>query len=212
MELEERYSRLTHSYLDLRKTVGLIGIALPFVLMGGLRLFFNAEETPTSISHYYHTSMGDVFVGALCAVALFLFFYSGHDKKDDWLGNIAGFFAIGVAWFPTTKMAGDLDTTGIIHYTCAAIFFLCLAVFSLVLFTKTKTENGIKQEMSTQKKARNMIYKGCGIIILLCLVAIVLHKSFGIHASLVFWAETVALAAFGLSWLTKGEAFFTDKE
>lgn len=103
MELEDRYSRLTHSYLDLRKTVGLIGVALPFVLMGGLRLFFNTEETPTSISHYYHTGMGDVFVGALCAVALFLFFYSGHDKKDNWLGNIAGFLPLGLLGFLPPK-------------------------------------------------------------------------------------------------------------
>jgi hypothetical protein len=27
----------------------------------------------------------------------------------------------------------------------------------------------------------------------------------------VFWAETIALVAFGVSWLTKGEAIYPDK-
>ena len=86
------YAQHTYSYLALRKAVGWIGIVLPFVLMFGA-LLLKDEVIQESISHFYHTKMGDVFVGALCAVALFLFFYSGHDKLDNWAGNMAGFFA-----------------------------------------------------------------------------------------------------------------------
>jgi len=32
-------------------------------------------------------------------------FYSGYDKWDNRMGSIAGFFTIGVAWFPITEMA-----------------------------------------------------------------------------------------------------------
>ncbi len=207
MDTEEKYSRLTYSYLDLRKSVGWIGILLPFVLMLGLFLFFSQEDTPTSISHYYHSSMRNVFVGSLCAVALFMFFYTGPEKKDNWAGNVAGFFAVGVAWFPTTESGIETDFIGIIHYICAAVFFLTLAFFSLFLFTKTNN----KLTMTIQKKARNRIYKICGIIIIICLIAIAIHKMFGINPVIVFWAETIALIVFGISWLTKGGTLYPDK-
>ena len=205
MKTNDKYSRLTYSYLDLRKAVGWIGILLPFALMLGLFILFKTEEMPTSISHYYHTSMRNLFVGALCAVALFMFFYSGHDKKDDWAGNVAGLFAIGVAWFPVS--IGETDLSGIVHYICAAIFFLTLALFSLFLFTKYDKKLG----KTERKKTRNKIYKVCGIIIIICLLAIAVHKIFAVHPSIVFWAETVALIAFGISWLTKGGTMYPDK-
>jgi uncharacterized membrane protein YobD (UPF0266 family) len=50
---------------------------------------------------------------------------------------------------------------------------------------------------------------------LVCLIAIVIYKNF-IHTEtsespFVFLAETVALVAFGISWLTKGETIYPDK-
>jgi len=208
MEPNDKYLRHTYSYLALRKAVGWIGLLLPFVLMFGVFLIFKGEIIQKSISHYYHTGMSDVFVGALCAVALFLFFYSGHDKWDDWAGNIAGLFAIGVAWFPATDV-GQSDLTGIIHFTCAALFFLTLALFSLFLFTR-KGPNP-----TTQKLTRNKIYVICGLVMIACLVAIVIYLNFiqneNPESSFVYWAETVALIAFGVSWLTKGGTLYPDK-
>ena len=209
-DLREVYSRHTYSYLALRKAVGWIGILLPFILMLGVVFIFKGEIIQESISHYYHTSMRNVFVGALCAVALFMFFYSGYNKWDNWIGNAAGLFAIGVAWFPTAE-AGSSNPAGKIHLACAAVFFLLLAVFSLFLFTKKKK----KETPTKQKLARNIIYRACGIIMITCLISIVIYFNF-IHAnypesSFVFWAETVALIAFGVSWLTKGETLYPDK-
>jgi len=208
MNLNDKYLRHTYSYLALRKAVGWIGILLPFILMLGVFLIFKGEIIQESISHYYHTGMGDVFVGALCAVALFLFFYSGHDKWDDWAGNIAGLFAIGVAWFPATEV-GPSDLTGTIHFTCAALFFLTLAIFSLFLFTR-KGSNP-----TTQKLTRNKIYVICGLIMIACLAAIAIYLNFiqneNSESSFVYWAETVALVAFGVSWLTKGGTLYPDK-
>ena len=202
------FTRHTFSYLALRKAVGWIGILLPFTLMLGVFLIFKGEIVQESISYYYHTGMRNVLVGGLCAVALFLFFYSGYNKWDNWAGNVAGFFAIGVAWFPTTK-AGPLDLTGIIHLACASIFFLTLAAFSLFLFTK-KASNP-----TARKLARNRVYIACGLIMIACLIAIAIYFLF-IHeenskSSFVFWAETLALIAFGVSWLTKGGTLYADK-
>ena len=171
---------------------------------------FKEEVIQESISHYYYTGMRDVFVGSLCAVALFMFFYSGYNKWDDWAGNVAGFFAIGVAWFPTTEVGSSI-LIGKINFACAAFFFLTLAVFSLLLFTKTKKESS----PTPQKLTRNKIYIICGLIMIACLIAIAIYYNF-IHddnseSFFVFWSETVALIAFGLSWLTKGGTLYPDK-
>lgn len=208
MELNDKYLRHTYSYLALRKAVGWIGILLPFILMLGVFLIFKGEIIQKSISHYYHTGMGDVLVGALCAVALFMFFYSGYDKWDDWTGNVAAIFAIGVAWFPTTEV-GPSDLTGKIHFASATLFFLTLAIFSLFLFTRKGSDP------TPQKLIRNMIYVICGLILIACLVAIVIYMNFiqndNSESGFVFWAEAVALVAFGVSWLTKGGTLYPDK-
>ena len=112
----------TYSYQELRKAVGIIGISLPFVLsLGNYLLASNGIEP--SISDYYNTIMGDVFVGALFAVALFMFYYSGYDLHDNIVGKIIiGASAIGVALF-SLKFP--------IHFAFAAIFFLALSYFSI---------------------------------------------------------------------------------
>lgn len=80
--------------------------------------------------------MRDVFVGSLCAIAVFLISYRGPQRVDDIAGKLACAFAIGVALFPT---APDADSTapqelaGRLHDLFAALFFLTLAYFSLVL-------------------------------------------------------------------------------
>jgi hypothetical protein len=80
----------TYSYLALRKAVGWIGILLPFLLMFGYFLIFKGGIPLFDISMYYYTGMRDVFVGAMCAIVLFLFFYRGYDKWDDRAGNLSG--------------------------------------------------------------------------------------------------------------------------
>jgi amino acid transporter len=100
---------------------------------------------------------------------------------------------------------------GKVHLTFAALLFLTLAFFSLFLFTKSK-----KGESPTPEKLiRNKIYIICGITIILCIISIAIYKLFIQTANpisaFVFWAETIALIAFGTSWLTKGETLFPDE-
>jgi hypothetical protein len=198
----------TSSYLALRKAVGWIGILLPFVLVLGMLLIFNGEAIQKTISQYYYTGMRDVFTGALCAIALFLFYYKGYSKWDNWAGNLAGFFAIGIAWFPTSSPE-SVNIIGTVHLICASLFFIVLAGFSMVLFT-------MKAPHPTNRKLkRNIIYIICGIIMIVCLIAISIYFNIshdpasGSH--FVFWAESMALIAFGISWLTKGGTLLPDK-
>jgi hypothetical protein len=97
------------SYLAVRRFLGMLGLSLPLLLIL-YALLRGAMQT--SISGFYHTHMGDVLVGILCAIGTFLVAYQGYPRKpgerlsDRWVSTIAGIAAIGVALFPTTAPEG----------------------------------------------------------------------------------------------------------
>ena len=210
-----RDGTLVLSYLGLRKAVGIIGISLPFVLvLGGVLL--GGSGIQNSISAYYYTAMRDVFVGSLCAIAVFLISYRGYDRKDDLAGDLASICALGIALFPThfeAPLSSNAKIIGTLHLVFGAMFFLTLAYFSLALFRKTDPA-----KVPTRRKLqRNVVYTVCGYTILACIALIVLFSLLPGDTSLewlkpVFWLESVAVVAFGVSWLTKGEAILGDDE
>ena len=202
------------SYFTLRKAVGVLGIVLPIILVFGNILATGEWKILNSISSYYHTIMRNGFVGILCGVALFMFSYRGHKYIDNLAGDLACIFALGIAFFPNNT-ANPSDIINILHLISAILFFVVLIFFSLVLFTKTDPD----KEMTAQKKNRNTIYYTCGFTMLGSILSIAIYmlwikgKYPAIDSlSLVFWFETIALLAFGLSWLTKGQAILKDKE
>jgi len=205
---------LVLSYLGLRKAVGIIGCTLPFVLAFG-KILLQGSGIQSSISSYYYTDMGNVFVGSLWAIGVFLMSCRGYDWKDTIAGHLACLFAIGVALFPTTPSTGATsqdELIGTIHLSFAALFFLTLAYFSLVLFTKTAPD----KTPTPRKLQRNTVYRVCGITILACILLIVVVKIPAVKAMLdrispVFWLESIAVIAFGVSWLTKGETILKDQ-
>ncbi len=100
---------------------GLYRIAVALGLLGFLLLAslgvtrFYLGYWPPSISHSYHTPMGDILVGTLCAIGIFLFSYKDFNPEeylsgsaaafwtgywDRWWSRAAGIGAIGVALFP----------------------------------------------------------------------------------------------------------------
>ena len=206
------------SFQTLRKTVGWLGISLPLAMIVGNFLFGNCASLQDTVSHYYYTVTGDLFVGILIAVALFLFTYKGYDKKDNWWTALAGFFALCVALFPTNDNSTDScaiihlpdhELRRMVHYVSAASFFLVLAGISYFLFTKNR---GV---LTKEKKMRNKIYRICGVVILLSMLAVgwygFSHQGERWSAlKPVFWLEWLSLLAFGVSWLVKGEAFLED--
>jgi hypothetical protein len=212
-------SSLIISYMTLRKTVGLLGTALPFLVsLGGLIVF--GTKLQGSISAYYYTGMRDVFVGTLWAIGIFLFAYKGYDHADNIAGNLACAFAIGVTLFPTTSEGSEAisksaQIIGYVHLGFAALFFGTLSYFSLFLFTKTNAKSLIP--MTARKKQRNSVYQVCGIIMLVC-IALMAIISFMQSKNTVFlstvhplyWLEALAILAFGISWLIKGETLLKD--
>jgi hypothetical protein len=206
---------LVLSYLGLRKAVGLIGMTLPFVLAFG-KVAFESPGLENSVSAYYYTVMGDVFVGSMCAMAVFFMSYRGYERQDALAGKLACVFALGVALFPVAPLGSQVvheKVAGAVHLFCAGFFFLTLAYFSLVLFRKTNPTIA----PTPRKLQRNAVYTACGYTILICLALVPVVKLMGwelVYKNLVpvFWLEAVAVVAIGLSWLTKGEAILKDAE
>ena len=205
------------SYLTLRKFVGLIGILLPFALVTIHMLLVQHAVLLGSMSGYYYTDVRGVLVGSLCAIGVFLFAYRGYDNWDNinWdnvLTNSAGIFAIGVALFPTAPVNPSAQgrDIGYVHLACAGLLFTVLAVIALWQFTKTEPHG----ERTAQKKKRDLVYRACGIAIAVCLVLVPI-ESLVIGEPIqrfhpLLWLEAVAVVAFGIAWLVKGQAVLKD--
>lgn len=208
---------LIRSYLQLRRAVGYLGMALPFTLLLG-KIILKGPGIEPSLSDYYYTIMGDVFVGSLWAFGIFLWSYKGYPKSpDNRAGNIASIGALGTALFPTMPKSPTLIETiiGYAHYTFAITFLASLAYFCLSLFTRSD-----QKILKPKKQLRNIIYRFCGSTILICLAAIIIYNIIKMlsgatapyKGSVVFWLETIAIMSFGFSWIVKGKVIFEDKE
>jgi hypothetical protein len=194
------------SYRTLRRVVGLLGVSLPVVLaVWGFALFGGIQLEP-SISDYYVLRTRDAFVGVLFTIAWFLFTYRGYDARDDRAGNLACVFALGVALFPNSGSRGER----IVHIVSATALFLVLGYFSFFLFTLSAGSP------TPQKIVRNRIYRACGIAIVVCIALAAADSLFSSAGPLraispMFWLESGALWAFGVSWFVKGETLFKDR-
>src|SRR5262249_48104698 len=205
---------LVLSYIELRRSVGIVGLLLPILLLvGGL---ITKTALQCSISDYFYTKLVSVFVGSLCAISVFLWSYRGYEDggHDKLAARLASIFALGVALFPTSPCDYKSGWISIstVHYACAALLFAILAYFCLKLFTLTK----VPGNETHRKLQRNQIYRACGWTIILAILLIPITKYVEPFKSLLqnyqpeFWLESAAVMAFGFAWLIKGESFFTD--
>ena len=208
----------------LRCTIGKLGALLPIIVL--VLSLISGFGLPESISAtYYLAPCITPFMIILGSASILLFSYKGYDRQDDIICTIAAIFALGICLFPcgtedlitiwpslaildrvgTFQLTPDIS--GVIHNICAIGFFALLAYNSLFLFTKssgTVTEN---------KKKRNIIFRVCGVVMAASFVAIVPISVFEIWGG-VWLVETIALAFFGISWLTKANRYsvlFADK-
>jgi hypothetical protein len=208
-------SSLVISYVTLRRAIGVLGLLFPFLVSLGALLIFGTG-LQESISAYYYTGTRDVFVGSLWAIGFFLFSYRGYEIQDRIAGKLAWAFALGVALFPTSPDCQGCSYSHVasfLHGVFAAALFLTLSYFSLVLFTKTDPS----RPPTPQKLQRNMVYRICGWIMLVCIALILIIKfNDAITSAIgkydpVFYLETITILSFGVSWLIKGEVILADQ-
>lgn len=229
LEFTDEDSIWLTSSKTLRKMAGVLGMLLPILLYAFLAFTSNYYKILDSISHYYFTRSNVIFIMVVSLMAVFLMIYKGKEPLDFYLSTIAGIAAIMLLLFPTDSIityCGDIcgsysiafitdnPTRSVFHYVCAGIFLGSLAYMSLFLFTKFDKSQGKTKE----KVKRNVVYKVCGVLMVIALVVVLLGGGLELlppddynNLNITFWMETLAVEAFGFSWLVKGEAIFKDK-
>lgn len=223
---QEAENDLVLSYISVRQALGYLGVFLPISLI--VIGVISGDGIEPSLSEFYFTSSGDLLVGTLCAIGVFMFTYQGFKTRpgeflsDYWIAKLAAIGVIGIALIPTKgpmnqplplmhRLLGE-DIARILHYASAITFFVCLAIFCLVLFCRH--EEG--KPISTTKAAQIRIYRICGWIIVSTMALMVLYAVFYLSQTserqqvidgykIIFTLETVGVLAFAISWLTKGK-------
>lgn len=203
---------LAVSYLFLRRAVGLLGALLPIAVPLGYSVSTGSWRLLSSVSSYYYTDMRNPFVGAMCAVGVFLICYD-YRRWDGVFSTLGGAFAIGLALCPTAPpSASDLArAVGVLHVVFSASFLVTMALMCWFLFTLSDAPAGSR---TAAKNTRNLLYRVCAIVILLFTalagLASFTPQSFVNTVHPLFWCEALATFAFGLAWWIKGQTLLRD--
>lgn len=216
-------ANLDNSQYQLRKAIGVLGIALPVLLL------LIHQELLASMSHYYYTSASVFFIGILFAYSLILFTYDGYKKdplKKEILSDNAATSIASICIFITvlipTEPSGSMGTIwfegnpfylfgheeawlGTIHLISAGLFLILLGYMSHSKFT-------LSDKLSDSKRK---FYKWCGRITWICVALLVIlfllddhvfNNELNTHLpAYVFWLELVGVWSFAIAWLIKGK-------
>jgi hypothetical protein len=231
---DKEYVQYRLSNLLTRFVIGAIAFVLPIICIfwewlvlkeGGLRV-------RGSLSAYYHTSARDIFVAALCVVGFFLVTYmSGQIRTlDFWLSLVAGLTVLGVAFFPTMRpgLSPDAPECGPritptpegcssiqqqfgerlvaqIHFVCAAVFIISLALMCFLVFAKSEKERSERPEMATKPWMATVMCV-CGWVIIAAIGWVIAGRFLELtiwQITPLFAAEVTAVWAFSAAWLLK---------
>lgn len=140
---------------------------------------------------------------------------------DEWITNVAGVAAIGVAFFPTkpavcttaagacpassvTRLSTSQQVVGDIHLGLAAITLIALGLMALRFARHGKPGDGPGPRFAGE----NAIFRASGITVLGCVLLAALSNllpaSVKAHWPWLFIFEAIAVFAFGVSWFVKG--------
>lgn len=201
------------AYLVMRIAIGVVGVALPVLLVFGEPTLFDGQPFPRgSLSAYYYSGGRELFVGSLFAIGFFLITYKFLDVSwENALSVLAGGAAIIVALFPTGRPGKGVPANPLqdllsettverIHFVSAAIFIASLAVITC-FFARRPVERRRSKFSPKFWTAYHLFFAGL-IFAALALAAVAGITSRPDKGLLI--AEVVAVLAFGASWFAKG--------
>ncbi len=201
-------------YLRIRNLCGLLGVILPWLSLFSAGIAEHVGSCKTewwwSISATYYLT--PALVGVLVPACIVLISYIGFDWTDNLITTLSGIFGLGIVLFPckVSWLSPDttvgffqlpMQTSHIVHTVCACLFFITIALNSLLQFTKHGAT------MTDRKILRNKIYRICGYGMLALMVIFAVAKFLGAPGWTVMIVEIILLHLFGFAWLVKGEAF-----
>ena len=198
----------------IRNLAGILGMILPWVALLGAVIVSKANPGSIPSAYWEDFSISATYyltpplAGILTTAAVVLMCYKGYTLKDHIVTTISGVFGILIVVFPCRCAIATEDMlvgffqlpvkiSHIVHCTSAVLFFILLAYNSIRLFTQTGNQNN----MTDQKKIRNIVYRVCGIGMLCSMALMVIPVPFFAKT---FIVEAIALTFFGISWLVKG--------
>jgi hypothetical protein len=230
IERGDKSGLLRLSDLWSRAIIGIIGIVLPILLIAGEAFFLRGGvHVRGSLSAYYHTSVGDVFVAGLCVTGFFLATYMvGTKTLGFWLSLVAGLAVIGVVFFPTMRphLLPDAPRCGVtptpegcsftqqqlgerpvawIHFTFAAIFILSLAAMCFFVFAKGEKKRSERPEIATKPWMATVVSL-CGWVILGAVAWVIVGGLLKVtiwELTPLYLGEVLSVWAFGVAWLLK---------
>lgn len=189
--------------MRLRLGVGVIGVGLPLALPAGnwiaARLDGRTGDDvwPGSMSGAYYTSTRDIFVGALCALGIFLIVYR-FNRPNDIVGTVAGACALGVALCPTAPGSGGdpgQRTAAGFHLFFAVALLTAMAVFCFLMYAAP----GIKDRSYAKRP-----YLVAGVLILvfmaLSVAASVTEVGDDWPVTPLYLCEWLSVWSFGFAW------------
>ena len=213
MKLDIVQKHIFETYVTMRIGIAALAIMFPSVLVfGGFYIDIPLQD---SMSAYYHAmnnnhSMRDFFVGILFAIGVFLYLYKGYRKDEDYVLNLAGAAAIGVALIPMQRDCGDSCASISLHGICA--FTLFISVAYVCIWCAPHTLEELKNKVKEQRYRK--IYMLLGICMVLSpVIAWLLTFIFKKFHAYTYIAEAVGIVIFAIYWLVKsGELAATKSE
>jgi hypothetical protein len=200
-------------YRTLRLLVAVIALALPVVVR-----IFSSFVHLSSISASYHTDAQDVFVGSLFMIGALFVAYKGFTLAENVMAKLGALAAIVAALCPTQCDTCADSSIANIHFVAGAVLFSVIAYFCLGPFRRRATDR-VKKRASAKGQRRVRVYTICGVLIVASIVFVgiaIVTIPFELRNAwaLVFWAEWVALWAFGFAWLVASKIFplFADED
>lgn len=207
--------RYVRSYVTLRFAIGVLGFALPLLLMFLEPILFDGQPfLRGSLSAYYYSGVRELFVGVLWAIGVFLVLYKLTEFSwESRLSTCAGFAVLLVALFPTGRPGDGVSLTPLqdllgeatvegIHFAAAVIFIGSLAPITY-FFGRDEGNETARSGRRSRRFWRAYHWVCTGLIVAAAALALFAGVTGEPDKGLLI-AEAVAVWAFAASWLMKG--------
>ncbi len=204
MDADRFRAHVSRTYFTLRLSMGISALVFPVALSLGGWIIADLAYQP-SLSDYYYTRMGDVFVGMLIAIGASLTVYAGYSRQEDRVLNLAGVLAVVVALVPPVRdlppcqICQPLLTSSLLHGAAALAFFG--AIGWICIFRARDTLELIPNQLVVRRYRQ--LYGLLGLLMIAAPVTAVLLSALLDSSRMVFWAESFAVWVFAAYWLTK---------
>ena len=200
-----------------RLSVGIVvsaGVFLAILFWGQTTSAF--QEAHNSISHYYFEDarifafdlpdqmayqglkVGDIFVGTLTAIAVFLIWFSGFSAREDAALSLAGVGLLGVALVPTAQCQGQVFTLNL-HFLSAITFFVPILYVATIVAPQRERFAAWCGSVDDLKT----FFRAAGVFMVIIPTILIISSYFNEIDDLIFWVEWTVVLGFCFYWAIK---------